>query len=116
MYNSDTEVLFPSRVIPTLRGLRAVEWKDLADQVAALPAGSPEHLAFVLMMVRLGGCVSCNADSFRAMRGCTQCARQTVRRFRGTDKDLIDQFNDAKADVEKYLQKHAGTPEQHKAE
>ncbi len=116
MYNSDTEVLFPSRVIGTLRGLRAADWKDLSDQVAALPAGSPEHLAFVLMMVRLGGCVSCNADSFRAMRGCTQCARQTVRRFRGTDKDLIDQYNEAKADVEKYLQKHAGTPEQHKAD
>jgi hypothetical protein len=116
MYNSDTEVLFPSRVIATLRGLRGGEWKELADRVAALPAGSPDHLAFVLMMVRLGGCVSCNADSFRAMRGCTQCARQTVRRFRGNDQDLVDQFNEAKADVEKYLQKRAGAPELHKAD
>jgi radical SAM superfamily enzyme len=107
MYNSDTEVLFPSRVISSLRGLRGGEWKELTDRVSALPEDHPEHLAFILMMVRLGGCVSCNADSFRAMRGCTQCARQTVRRFRGTDQDLVDQFHEAQADVEKFLQKRA---------
>jgi hypothetical protein len=105
MYNSDTEVLFPSRVISSLRSLRGGDWKELTDRVAAMPPDSPDHLGFILMMVRLGGCVSCNADSFRAMRGCTQCARQTVRRFRGTDQDLIDQFNEAKADVEKQMQK-----------
>ena len=107
MYNSDTEVLFPSRVISSLRGLRSGEWRDLVDHVAELPAGHPEHLAFLLMMVRLGGCISCNADSFRAMRGCTQCARQTVRRFRGTDKDLIDQYIEAKVEIDKYLQKRS---------
>jgi hypothetical protein len=105
MYNSDTELLFPSRVIPALRTLRGSEWRDLVDRIYAEAPQSPDHLAFVLMMIRLGGCVSCNADSFRAMRGCTQCARQTVRRFRGTDQDLIDQFNEARHDVEKYLKK-----------
>ncbi len=105
MYNSDTEVLFPSRVISSLRGLRSGEWRDLVDRVSDLPPSHPDHLAFVLLMVRLGGCISCNADSFRAMRGCSQCARQTVHRFRGTDKDLLDQFNEARVDIDKYLQK-----------
>ena len=105
MYNSDTEVLFPSRVIASLRGLRKEEWRDLVDRVADLPPNHPDHLAFVLLMVRLGGCISCNADSFRAMRGCSQCARQTVRRFRGTDRDLVDQFNEARVEIEKYIQK-----------
>lgn len=105
MYNSDTELLFPSRVITALRGLRGAPWRDLVDRVSEQPPESPDHLAFVLMMIRLGGCVSCNADSFRAMRGCTQCARQTVRRFRGTDQDMIDQFDEARQEVEKYLHK-----------
>ncbi len=111
MYNSDTELLFPSRVIPALRGLRGTEWRDLVDRVNELDPESADHLAFVLMMIRLGGCVSCNADSFRAMRGCTQCARQTIRRYRGTDADLIEQFNEARQDVEKYLQRRGNIPD-----
>ncbi len=111
MYNSDTELLFPSRVIASLRGLRGDGWRDLVDSVDSKNPESVDHLAFVLMMIRLGGCVSCNADSFRAMRGCTQCARQTIRRYRGTDQDLIEQFNDAKQDVEKYLQKRGNSTE-----
>jgi hypothetical protein len=105
MYNEDTELLFPSRVIPTLRGLRSETWRGLVERVHSLPSDHPQHLAFVLLMVRLSGCVSCNADSFRAMRGCTQCARQTVRRFRGKDQDLLVQYNQALAEVEGYLQK-----------
>jgi len=100
MYNSDTELLFPSRVIASLRGLRGDDWRKLVDQVNVSPPDSLDHLAFVLLMVRLGGCVTCNADSFRAMRGCTQCARQTIRRFRGTDQDLISQFQQARRDIE----------------
>ncbi len=107
MYNTDTELLFPSRVIPSLRSLRNEAWRALADRVNALEQSSPEHLAFVLMMVRLDGCVSCNADSFRAMRGCTQCARQTVRRFRGSDQDLIALYNEACKDVERLAEKSA---------
>jgi|YelNatPaOPRAMG01_1025707.scaffolds.fasta_scaffold00175_7 hypothetical protein len=105
MYNADTELLFPSRVIPALRGLRGEAWKDLVDRVGARRQDDPEHLAFVLLMIRLSGCTSCNADSFRAMRGCTACARQTVRRFRGKDTDLIGQYNEALAEVQRYLQR-----------
>lgn len=107
MYNTDTELLFPSRVIPSLRSLRGEVWRILVDRVNALEQSTPEHLAFVLMMVRLDGCVSCNADSFRAMRGCTQCARQTVRRFRGSDQDLIAQYEEARKDVDRLTEKSA---------
>lgn len=105
MYNADTELLFPSRVISSLRNLRGDAWRDLVDRVDALPQDSVDHLAFVYMMVRLGGCVSCNADSFRAMRGCTQCARQTIRRYRGSDQELIAQYQQARQEVETQLQK-----------
>lgn len=106
MYNSDTEVLFPSRVIPTLRGLHGDEWRHLVDHIHSPDAVLSERHAFVLMMVRMCGCVGCNADSFRAMRGCTQCARQVVKRFRGGDQEIVEQFRQVRKEVEAYLQKN----------
>ncbi len=106
MYNSDTEVLFPSRVIPQLRSLHGEEWCSLVDYVRSAESTPAERYAFVLMMVRLCGCVGCNADSFRAMRGCTQCARQTARRMRGSDRDIIEQYRQVQKEVEAYLQKN----------
>jgi hypothetical protein len=107
MYNSDTELLFPLRVIPELRELRGPVWRDLVDQVSAPNADPSDQQAFVLIMVRMGGCVPCNADSFRAMRGCTQCARQTIRRYKGTDQDLVNQFLAARKEVHNHQQKIA---------
>lgn len=105
MYNSDTELLFPLRVIPELRSLRGEIWAQLVDKVSASDADLLDQLAFVLVMVRLGGCIPCNADSFRAMRGCTQCARQTVRRFKGSDQELVSQFQAARREVANHMQK-----------
>jgi hypothetical protein len=60
------------------------------------------------MMVRLGGCIGCNADSYRAMRGCTACARQTIRRYKNSDQDLVELFNQSYREMEAYLQKRNG--------
>ncbi len=105
MYNSDTELLFPARVIPSLGNMRTDTWRAFIEKVGGLDAPPNEKQAFVLMMVRLGGCVGCNADSYRAMRGCTACARQTVKRFKGGDQDLIELFNQACRELEAYLQR-----------
>ena len=106
MVNSDTEVLFPSRVIPSLRALHGEEWARLVDYIQSAEAAPIERHAFALMMVRMCGCASCNADSFRAMRGCSQCSRQTVRRLRGGDKEIIEQFHQMQKEIETYLQKN----------
>lgn len=103
MYNSDTELLFPIRVIDSLENLRSVQWQQMVNAVK-----EPEQqIAFVLMMVRMSGCLACNADSFRAMRGCTQCARQNIKRFKGSDQDLTELFNQSLRETQAYLQKHA---------
>jgi len=107
MYNSDTELLFPAWVIASLSGLRNEQWRGLVERVSSPDAVQVDQEAFVLMMVRLGGCVGCNADSYRAMRGCTACARQTIRRFKGADQDLIDLFSQSARELEAYLQKRA---------
>lgn len=105
MYNPDTELIFPLRIIPSLAGLRGSGWKRLAQYIASGKATEGEQCAFVLLMVRLGGCVTCNSDSFRAMRGCTACANQTVRRIRNSDEDLIEQYNACKKEIEVYQRK-----------
>ena len=103
MYNTDTELLYPMRVTPTLRNVRETAWAQLVDRVTSKEADISEKMAFTLMMVKLDGCANCNTDSFRAMRGCTQCARQNIKRFRGNDQELIKQFSQAKAEVDRYL-------------
>jgi hypothetical protein len=103
MYNPDTDLLFPPRLIPQLRDLRGHAWRDLVDMVSQQNGAALERVAFVLLMARLHGCATCQADSFRAIQGCTQCSLQTVRRFRGSDDELLRLFGEAKEEVEVYV-------------
>ncbi len=103
VYNTDTDLLFPPRAISALRDLRGELWQELVDRVLPQDPPAVDRLAFVLMMVRMGGCSSCQSDSFRAMRGCTQCSIQTVRRFRGDDQELLALFNEARDELERYI-------------
>jgi hypothetical protein len=103
MYQDDAEVLFPARVVPMLRHLRGESWQQLVAHVMALPENHPDSLAFNLLMIRLGGCLSCHADSYRAMRGCTVCAQQTAARFKGSDEDLLTQWEQARAEVRRWI-------------
>jgi hypothetical protein len=104
VYNNDTDMLFPSRVIPKLKDLRGKKWDELIAQVEKAATLDPDHLAFVLMMIQLGGCSSCHADSYRAMRGCTSCAQQTIRRFRGSDEELLENFKSAREEMLLYVE------------
>ncbi len=110
LYQADTEVLFPPRVIPTLAHLRGPEWRALVERIAALPQNHPDVLGFMLLMVRLDGCLSCHADSYRAMRGCTLCAQQAVVRFKGSDRELIRHWQIARQDILLW-QEHGVVPE-----
>ena len=86
MYQSDTEMLFPTRVIPSLKNLRGPAWKSLVETAAVASDGDETTLAFGLMMIRLNGCLTCHSDSYRAMRGCTVCAQQSVTRYKDADE------------------------------
>lgn len=97
------QLMFPPEVIPSLESLRGPEWQGLVSQASVLPVTDARSLAFSLMMIRLGGCMECETDSYRAMRGCHLCAAQTVRRFKGADKDLIKLYHQAVKEIEDYL-------------
>lgn len=102
MYTKN-QLMFPFHVIPALRDLRGAEWRDLIDQVLSVPENDERSLAFVLMMVRLNGCMACETDSYRAMRGCDVCAIQTLRRYKGSDRELLHVYQQALEDVRRYL-------------
>jgi hypothetical protein len=100
------EILFPSHLIPQLRDLRGEEWRALVERVAALPEAHPDSMAFALMMIRLDGCLDCFGGSYKFMRGCALCARQTIMQFKGTDADLVKMYNKAQKDLARYLEEH----------
>lgn len=103
MYTQN-DIMFPRKAIPALQHLRGPEWQALVQHVMVLPETHEEALAFTLMMIRLNGCLECETDSYRAMRGCDMCAIQTLRRFKGTDGDLIELYHDALATVREKLE------------
>ncbi len=105
MYNSDNEVIFPTKAIPHLKGLRGPLWEALVDEILTKDPESLEQLAFVMTIVRLVGCAGCNSDSYRAMRGCTRCTQQAIKRYRGSDEDLVNLYEKAKLEVLAFLKK-----------
>jgi hypothetical protein len=103
MQSSGIDLLFPSRAIEPLRKLRGERWENLINDLVELEPESLDRIAFVLLMVKIGGCTTCQSDSFRAMRGCVLCASNTIKRYKGNDQSLIDLYNEAKKDIIKYM-------------
>ena len=97
------EILFPPKLISTLRDLRGPRWANLVSRVARLPETHPDTLAFCLMMIELDGCLNCYAGSYKFMRGCAACVRQTVMQFKGTDEELVALFEQAQREIDAYL-------------
>jgi hypothetical protein len=106
MYTTN-EIFFPVYAIAPLKEMRGPQWQTLIEHLLTLPEIHEETLAFMLMMVRLNGCLECENDSYRAMRGCVACAVQTIRRYKGSDEDLIALYREALRDTQSYLSKHA---------
>ncbi len=105
MYNPDTDLIFPPRAIHALAEERTNAWKKLVASVETAGPDSLEQTAFILIMARMSACATCNSDSFRALNGCIVCARQSLRRFKGTDQDLMELFQGARDEVERYMEK-----------
>ncbi len=108
MLNSDTELIFPTRLIPHLRNLRGELWQAVIDKVINNQDDIGSKMGMVILMSKLAGCLTCNADSYRAIRGCTICSQQALKRYKGSDKDLETYFNKSVQRANKYLQKRTG--------
>jgi hypothetical protein len=101
--HAKAELLFPAHLISSLRDLRGEEWQTLVDRVAALPDTHPDSLAFVLMMIELDGCLRCNSNNYKFLRGCFLCATQTVQSFKGSDEELLALYHKAYCLIHRHL-------------
>lgn len=113
LYQPDTELLFPIRLIPTLRNLRGPEWANLIDYLAQHDETHPDILALALVMIRVNNCLACHADSYRALRGCTICTHQILIRYRGTDEQLIAMWEEARQEIRVWLTEHPTVLKKH---
>jgi hypothetical protein len=97
------EILFPHASVSALANIREAKWRDLTKRVAKLPEEHPESLAFTLMMIRQCNCLDCNPDRYKALMGCSACAKRTISSFKGEDQVLIRAFQKARREVESFL-------------
>lgn len=97
--HTKAELLFPAHLISSLRELRGEDWRALVDRVAALPETHLDSLAFVLMMIELDGCLRCNSNNYKFLRGCFLCATQTVQSYKGSDADLLEMYARARQEL-----------------
>ncbi|HSF81496.1 MAG TPA: hypothetical protein VLA49_09700 [Anaerolineales bacterium] len=103
MIEYEVNLLFPPRVIASLRDLRGEIWRMLVEKTVRQGPDALDQLSFVLMMARLVGCVTCHSGSHRSLRGCEACAQQAVRRFHGSDQELVELFEEASGEVQQHL-------------
>lgn len=107
---TDNEILFPHYAISSLKRLRGEKWEALIETITQQDETSLEVLAFMSMMIGLNGCLPCETDSYRAMRGCTACAQQTLRRFKGKDEELIAKYEKSLNELRQYAINHPEQP------
>ena len=56
------------------------------------------------MMIELDGCLKCNSNNYKFLRGCYLCATQTVQSFKGSDQDLLALYEKARQELSTHLQ------------
>ncbi len=99
---TENDILFPYQAIAALKRVRGEAFTALVERVLSKPETHEDTIAFMLMMVRLNGCMACETDSYRAMRGCAACAQQMLKRYKGNDEELLELFERALVDVRKW--------------
>lgn len=104
MDNLDLNLIFPPHVISALSAERGPVWRELVGRAQNSGVDSLEQVAFIFLMAQLNNCASCNADSYRAIQGCTTCAKQALKRFHESDDELVRLFESAKSEVKLYTQ------------
>jgi hypothetical protein len=100
----ESEILFPTRCISGLKGLRDEQWEELVKRVSALPETHEDSLAFCLMMIKLCKCLRCDLGSYRASLGCCTCAQRAIKGFKSSDKALLRYYGRARREILRYLE------------
>ena len=95
-----TEFLFAHWAVPMLKNLRGTRWRELVTRIAALPSTHPDSLAFALVMVRLNGCLSCDAKRYRERGGCANCTKFVLSVLnKESEAGLLTRFRAAQKEI-----------------
>ncbi len=87
-----------------LKELRGARWRDMTTRISRLDSTHPDALAFALMMVRIDGCVSCDAKRYRERGGCANCARFVLTTLnKETEAELITRFQSTQKEIARNL-------------
>jgi hypothetical protein len=97
------EILFPHKSVAALVSVRNGKWRELVKRVASLPEDDPESLAFSMLMIKQCGCLDCNPDRYKALMGCSACAKRTLGTYKGADDGLVRAYQKARSEVDGYL-------------
>jgi hypothetical protein len=83
-----------------LKDLRGARWRDLITRIAGLPSTHPDSLAFALTMVRVNGCVNCDARRYRERGGCANCTRFVLTTLnRENEAELLTRYRAAQKEI-----------------
>jgi hypothetical protein len=95
-----TEFLFAHWAVAALKNLRGDKWRELTTRVAVLPETHPDALAFALAMVRVNGCITCDARRFRERGGCANCSKFVLTTLnKETEASLLARFRAAHKEI-----------------
>jgi len=62
-------------------------------------------ISMTLLIAKVSGCITCNADSYRANRGCKLCSQQAIKRYKNSDIELENMYKRMYIKTRKYLEK-----------
>ena len=95
-----TEFLFAHWAVPALKDLRGPKWHALVARIAGLPSTAPESLALALTMVRINGCVNCDARRYRERGGCGNCSQFMLKTMNREDEaSLLVRYRSALKEI-----------------
>jgi hypothetical protein len=105
MFNSN-ELFFPFSIISHLKTAYDDEWYRLVKTLEQLPESHPDVLAFILMMSKINGCVTCDTDRFRALKGCLACSFQTLRRMKDGREKIMLLLEESRTEIATFMEQN----------
>jgi hypothetical protein len=97
------DLLFPPGLIPAIVEARGKFWREKIIMDLAGKSSLISETALILTMARLVNCAACHANSYRASQGCAYCSNQALRRYQGTDDDLLELYKTTIIEVQEFL-------------
>ncbi len=95
-----TEFLFAHWAVPALKDLRGPRWRALVERISGLPSTHPDSLALALTMVRVNGCVNCDAKRYRERGGCGNCSQFMLKTMNREDEaSLLERYRAALKEI-----------------